>query len=187
MELLTKLSEQIVFKAKRVIKELRLIVLVESTDEEILYQPLQTNNHWFEFPVSFLTGYNGVFNITNKMIEVSFTTSYIDDCFILIIILSGVHELASLNDEIKRIFNEDGYFTEENDPIVVEPENSTLGSTIGRKTILIGSQVGFTPDDTLRDFSGFEPVVLYEKENLSCHSFDIFSFDNSLHQTDTAQ
>ena len=42
-----------------------LIVMDKSTHEEHLSQPLQTNNKQFKIAVTFLTGYNGIFNVTN--------------------------------------------------------------------------------------------------------------------------
>ena len=41
-----------------------LVVMDKSTHEEHLYQPLQTNNKQFKIAVTFLAGYNGIFNIT---------------------------------------------------------------------------------------------------------------------------
>ena len=38
----------------------------KSTHEEDLSQPLQTNNKQFKVAVSLLTGYNGIFNVTNS-------------------------------------------------------------------------------------------------------------------------
>ena len=43
-----------------------LIVMNESTHEEHLFQPLQTTNKQFEKAVTFLTGYNGIFNVKNS-------------------------------------------------------------------------------------------------------------------------
>ena len=42
-----------------------LIVMDKSTHEEHLSQPLQTNNKQFKIAINFLTGYNGIFNVTN--------------------------------------------------------------------------------------------------------------------------
>ena len=46
-----------------------LIIMVKSTHEGHLSQPLQTNNKQFKIAVTFLTGYNGIFNITSKDIK----------------------------------------------------------------------------------------------------------------------
>ena len=42
-----------------------LIVMDNSNHEEHLSQPIQTNNKQFKIGVTFLTGYNGSFNVTN--------------------------------------------------------------------------------------------------------------------------
>ena len=46
-----------------------LIVVDKSTHEEHLSQPLQTNNRHFKIVVTFLSGYNGIFNVTNTNIK----------------------------------------------------------------------------------------------------------------------
>ena len=43
-----------------------LIVMDLSTHEAHFSQPLQTNNKKFKLAITFLTGYNGIFNVTNK-------------------------------------------------------------------------------------------------------------------------
>ena len=43
-----------------------LIVMDISTHEEHLSQPLQTNNKQYIIAVTFLSGYNGSFNVTNS-------------------------------------------------------------------------------------------------------------------------
>ena len=43
-----------------------LIVMNKSSHEENLFQPLQTNNKQFKIAITFLTDYNGIFNITNS-------------------------------------------------------------------------------------------------------------------------
>ena len=66
MELPTKLLEQIAFNTRPKIEEHVLIVMDRSTHEEHLFQPLQKNNKQFKIAVAFLTGYNGIFNVTNE-------------------------------------------------------------------------------------------------------------------------
>ena len=46
-----------------------LIVMNKSTHTEHLYEPLQTNNKQFKKAITFLTGCNGIFNITSKIIN----------------------------------------------------------------------------------------------------------------------
>ena len=72
MELVSKLLEQIAFNTRRKIEEHMLIVMDKSTHEEHLNQPLQTNNKQFKVAVIFLTGFNGIFNLTNSNIKFYF-------------------------------------------------------------------------------------------------------------------
>ena len=66
MELPSKLLEQIAFNTRPKMEENMLIVKDKSTHEEHLSQPLQTNNRQFKKAVIFLSGYNGIFNVTNE-------------------------------------------------------------------------------------------------------------------------
>ena len=66
MELPSKLLERIAFNTRAKIEEHMLIVMDKSTHEEHIFQPLQTNNKPFKIAVTFLTGYNGIFNVTNE-------------------------------------------------------------------------------------------------------------------------
>ena len=72
MELSSKLLEQIAFNTRPKIEEHILIVMDNSTHEEHLSQPLQTNNKQFKIAVTFLTAYNGIFNITSKNNKILF-------------------------------------------------------------------------------------------------------------------
>ena len=69
MELPSKLLEQIAFSMRPGIENM-LIVMDKSTHEEHLFRPLQTNNKQFKIAVTFLTGYNGSFNVTNSNIKI---------------------------------------------------------------------------------------------------------------------
>ena len=51
-----------------------LIVMDKSTHEENLEIPLQTNHRKFKIAVTFLTGYNGIFNITDKKNKLYYLT-----------------------------------------------------------------------------------------------------------------
>ena len=64
-ELPSKLLEQIALNTNSKREEHMLIVTDKSTHEEHLLQPLQTINKQFKREVTFLTGYNGIFNVTN--------------------------------------------------------------------------------------------------------------------------
>ena len=93
MELPSKTLEQIAFNTRPKIKEHILVVMDKSTREEHLSQPLQTNNKPFKIAVTFLTGYNGLFNVTSKNIKFYFEKSLIEEELIQIIIPHGVHEI----------------------------------------------------------------------------------------------
>ena len=104
METASKLLEQIAFITRAKIEEHMLIVMDKSTHEEHLSQPLQTYNKQFKIAVTFLTGYNGIFNVTNENNKFYFKkTISDDDGFIKITIPPGAYEIKSLNNEIKRI------------------------------------------------------------------------------------
>ena len=66
MELPSKLLEQIAFITRPKTEEHMLIVMDKSTHEEHLFQPLQTNNKQFKIAITFLSAYNGIFNVTNR-------------------------------------------------------------------------------------------------------------------------
>ena len=65
MELPSKLLEQIAFNTRPKIEDHMLIVMDKSTHEEHLSKSLQTNNKQFKIGITFLTGYNGIFKVTN--------------------------------------------------------------------------------------------------------------------------
>ena len=105
MELPSKISKQIAFNTRPKIDKHMLIVMEKSTHEEDLSQPLQTNNKQFKIAVTFLTGYNGIFDMTSKNITFHFLKLITDeDGYIQIIISPGAYEPKSLNTEMKRIF-----------------------------------------------------------------------------------
>ena len=103
-----KLLEQTAFNTRPKIEEHVLIVMKKSIHEAHLSQPLQTNNKQFKIAVTFLTGYNGIFNVTDKNDKFYFTKSITDDDgFIQLTTPAGAYELEILNIQIKRvIFNE---------------------------------------------------------------------------------
>ena len=65
MELPSKLLEQIAFNTRPKIEHM-LFVMDKSTHEEHLSQPLQTNDKQFKIAITFLSGYNGIFSVTNS-------------------------------------------------------------------------------------------------------------------------
>ena len=66
MELPSKILEEIAFEARSKVEEHMLNVMDKSTYEEHLSEPLQTNIKHFKISVTFLTGYNGIFKVTNS-------------------------------------------------------------------------------------------------------------------------
>ena len=157
----------------------------KSTHEEHLSQALQTNKQ-FKIAVTFLTGYNGIFNVTSKNNEFYFMKSITDeDGFIQITIPLGAYEIESLNNEIKRIIINEEHFTEANYPFTIKPNFSTLGSMI--KISPQRPIIRFMFDDSIRDLLGFNASTLYEEYNLSPNPVDILSFDNFFLETDIAQ
>ena len=56
-----------------------MIVRDKSTHEEHLSQPLQTQNKQFEIAVTFLTGYNDIFNVTSSNNKFYFLKSITDE------------------------------------------------------------------------------------------------------------
>ena len=66
MELPIKVLKQIAYNTRSKKEEHMLIVMDESTHKEPLSQPLQANSKQFKLAVTFLTGYNGIFNITDS-------------------------------------------------------------------------------------------------------------------------
>ena len=103
MELPSKILEQTAFNTRPKIEEHMLIVMDKSTHEEHLFQPLQTSNKQFKTAVTFLTGYNGIFNVTNENNKFYFKKSNIEEDFIQIKIPNGAYEVESLDKETKRI------------------------------------------------------------------------------------
>ena len=85
-------------------QEHMLYFMDKSTREEHLSQPLQTNNKQFKIAVTFLTGYNGIFNITNENKKFYSKKALIDDVFIQITIPPGGYEIESLDFEIRLVY-----------------------------------------------------------------------------------
>ena len=186
MELPSKLLEQIAFNTRPKIEEHMLIVMDKITHEEHLFQPLQTNNKQFKIAVTFLTGYNGIFNVTNANNKFYFTKSITDeDGFVQITILPGAFKIESLNNEIKRIIFDEGYYNELTYPFKIKPNFSTLRSIIEISTQ--GPVITFVPDDSIGELLGFNKITIFEEYNLSPNPVDILSFDNIFLECDIAQ
>ena len=122
MELPSKLLEQIAINTRPKTEEHMLIVMDKSTHEGHLFQPLQTNNKQFKIAVTFLTGCNGIFNITNSSNKFYFMKSITDeDGFIQITIPLGAFEIEALDKEIKRIIISEEHYTQANYPFKLKP------------------------------------------------------------------
>ena len=91
---------------------------------------MQTNNKQFETVVTFLTGYNGIFNVTNLNNKFCFKENFNDGESIQTSRSQGAYEIESLNNEIKRIIIDEGYYSENNYPFTIKPNFSTLGSIV---------------------------------------------------------
>ena len=177
MELPSKLLEQIAFNTRSKTEEHMLIVMDKSSHEEHLFQPLQTNNKQFKIAVNFLTGYNGIFNVTSTNNKFYFKKIISDDDgYIKITIPPGAYKIESLNNEIKRIVIDEEHYTEANYPFTIKPNFSTLGSII--EISPQGPIISFMFDDSIRDLLGFNARTLYEEYTLSNNPVDILSFDN---------
>ena len=74
MTIPSKIIEQIAFNTRPKIEGHILVATNNSTHEQHLSQPLQTRKKPFERAVTFLTGYNGIFIVTNK--KVNSTSQY---------------------------------------------------------------------------------------------------------------
>ena len=153
--------------------------------EENFSQPLQPFDQQFKVAVTFFTCYSGMFNVTSKSNKFYFAISINQDGFFQITIPHGANELESLIEEIKGIIFEEDHATEEDYPYLIKTNFSTLCSII--QFSIRGPLFSFVHDASIRDLFFFDPVVVYEKYNLSRNPVDILSFDNSFLATDIAQ
>ena len=185
MELLSKLLEQIAFNTRPKIEEHMLTVMDKSTHEEHLSQPLQTNNKQFKIAITFLSAYDGIFNVTDSNNKFYFFKSISDDDHIQISIRPGVYEIEALNNEIKRIIIDEEHYTESNYPFIIQPDFNTLGSII--EISQQGPVISFAPNDSIGQLLGFSKTTIYEEYNISPNPVDIISFDNIFIETDLAK
>ena len=157
----------------------------KSTHEEHLPQPLQTNNKQFKIAVTFLTGYNGTFNVTYSNIKFYFKKSLTDEEFIQIYSPRGAYRIESLNNEIKRFIIEKGCYRENEYPFGIKPSFTTLGNII--QILPQRPIIGFVFEDSIGNILGFNETILWQEYNLSPNPFDILSFDNIFSECDNAQ
>ena len=186
MELTSKLLEQIAYNTRPKVEEHMVIVMDKSTHEEHLSQPLQTNTKQFKVAVTFLTGYNGIFNLKNLNNKFHFMESTTDeDGFVQITIKPGAYEIEVVDKELKRVNINENHFTGANYPFKIKPDFSTLGGII--EISPQGPIISFMFDDSMRDLLGINAETLYEEYNLSQNPVDIISFDNIFIETDIAK
>ena len=169
--------EQIAFNTRPKIEKHMLIVLDKPTHEEHLSQPLQTIDKQTKIAITFSTGYNDVFFVTDKNNKFYIIKSITDEVgYKQITIPPGAYELENLNIEIKRKIIPEEHYTEVDYPILIKPNFSTLGSTIEISTQR--PVITFVTDDSIRDLLGFDKTTIYEEYNLSPNPVEILSFDN---------
>ena len=84
----------------------------KSAHEEHLAQPLQTKNKQYKRALTFLSGFNGILNVTNLNNNFYFKKSFNDGDLIQIGLSPGAYNIESLNDEIKRIIIDKGHYSE---------------------------------------------------------------------------
>ena len=162
MELPSKILEQIAFNKRPKIEEQMLIVMDKSTYEEHLSQPLQTNYKQFKIAITFLNGYNGIFNVTNKNNRFYFKKTITDeDGFVQFIIPPDAYEIEALSKENKRIIIDEEHYTEANYPFKNKQKFSTLGSIT--EIPPQGPIISFMFEDSIRDLLRFNARTLYEQ------------------------
>ena len=162
MEIPSKLLEEIAFNTRPKIEGHMLKVMDKSTHEEHLSQPIQTKNKQFKIALTFLTAYNGIFNVTNENNKFYFKkTISNEDRFFKISILPGAYEIESLNNEIKRNIIDEEHYTEAKYPFTIKPNFSTLGSII--EISPQGPIISFMFDDSIRDLLRFNARTLLEE------------------------
>ena len=186
MELPSKLVEQIAYNTRLKIEEHMLIVMDKSTHEEHLFQPTQTNNKQFKIAVTFLTGYNGIFNLTNSINKFYFKKTISDeDGFVQITIPTGAYEIEALDKKVRRTNIAEAHFTAAYYPFKIKPSFSTLGSII--EVSPQGPISSSMFDDSIRDLLGFNARTLYEEYTSSNYPVDKISFNNIFIETDIAK
>ena len=147
---------------------------------------MQTNNEQFKITVTFLTGLNGIFNVTDQNNGFYFMKSITDeDAYIQITNPPGAYEIEILDKENKRFIIDEGHFTETNCPFTTKPDFSTLSTII--EISPKGPIITFMHNDSMRDLFGFKASTFYEEYFLSPNPVDIKWFDNIFIETDIAK
>ena len=157
--------------------------MYKSTHEEHLSQPLQTNIKQYKITVTFLTGYNGIFNVTNPNNKFYFKKTITDgDHLIQRTFSPGAYEIESLNNEIKRIIIDKGHYSENEYTFTIKPNFSTLGSII--EIMPQGPIISFVFNVSIRPLLGFHETILYKEYNPSPNPIDISPFDYNFFECD---
>ena len=130
MELPSNLLKQTAFNTRPKIEKHMLIIMYKSTHEEHLFQPLQTNNKQFKKAVTFISAYNGIFNVTNLIIKFYFKKALIDEDFVQMRIPEEAYEIEWLDDQIKRTIIVKSHYTSLEYLSKIKPNFSTLVSNI---------------------------------------------------------
>ena len=137
------------------------MLLINLLTKSIYINQFKTNRKQFKIAVTVLTGFNGIFIVTDKN-NIFFTKSITDDDgFIQITIPPGAYELESLKAGIKRNNIDNAHYTELNYPFTIKPNFSTLGSIIEISTK--GAVATFVPDDSIKDLLGFNKTTIFEE------------------------
>ena len=182
MELPSKLIEQIAFNTRPKIEEHMLVVMDKSTHDEHLSQPKQTNVKQFKIALTFLTGYNGIFNFTDKNKKFYFVKSITDkDGYIQINTPPGAYEIESLITENKRTTIYDAHYRKADYPVTIKTNFSTVGSIIEISSQ--GPKITFLPDDSIQNFLRFIATTIYEEYFSLPNPVDILSFYNIFPET----
>ena len=95
-----------------------------------------------------------------------------------------------MNNEIKKIINDEEHYRESNYPITIITIFSTFQDRTSTSNIELstqGSIITFSPDDSIRDLLLFNKTAFYEDYNISHNPVDILSFDNFFFECDIAQ
>ena len=136
--------------------------------------------------MSFLTGYNGTFEATNKNKSISFLKSNTDkDSYKQITIPPGAYKMGRLNKETRRIIFEEKRFTEADYPFTIKRSFSTIGYITQISSQ--GPIITFLIDDSIRNLLRYNSTTIYEEYNLSPNPVDILLFDNIFLETNLAQ
>ena len=135
---------------------------------------------------TFLTGYNGNFNVTNSNIKIFFRKTITGgDDFNQITSSPRAYEQESLDAEVKGFIFDEGHFKEADYPFTLKPIFSTLGSII--EISPQGPIISFVFDDSIKNLLGFNETIIYKEYNLSQRTVDILSFENIFLECDIAQ